>query len=285
MDIFVKKLSGHSGCELDLLKVDEIFVVRKSSSQKSYNQRLRKQCVKQMKFISSGIYAPKVVNHSTKNGLFSFDMEFVQGKTLAQYSSTILITEIADFIRLLFKTLYNENVECNPNANIIFTKKIEELETKLYERTNLKDAFCKLKSFDWKYIYKSPCHGDLTLENIVISPNKKVYLIDFLDSFYNSWMIDIAKLLQDLDIGWSFRNQEKNTTRDLRLLVAKEALIEEIQKMENSEIIIDAIYHLLLLNIVRIYPYTQDEKTLVFLNKAIEKTLKKLEKNKEEVRV
>lgn len=285
MNSFVKKLSGHSGCELDLLKIDENFVVRKSSSDKSYNQRLRKQCIKQMKFVSFGIFAPKIINHSTKNGLFYFDMEFIHGKTLAQYSSTILITEIADFIRLLFKNLYSKNVEFNPCANIIFTKKINELEKKLFNRHNLKLAFNKLKSFDWKYMYKSPCHGDLTLENIIITPNKQVYLIDFLDSFYNSWMIDVAKLLQDLEIGWSFRNQEKNVTRNLRLLVAKEALIEEIKKMENSEIIIDTIYHLLLLNIVRIYPYTQDEKTFDFLDKAIEKTMKNLNEIKEGVKV
>lgn len=123
---------------------------------------------------------------------------------------------------------------------------------------------------------KSPCHGDLTLENIIVSSTKKLYLIDFLDSFYDSWMIDLAKLLQDLELGWSFRNYEENMTRNLRLLVAKETLFEEINKMDNSEVIIETLYHLLLLNVLRIYPYAKDKKTLSFLDKSLNTIMKKI---------
>lgn len=273
MEVFIKKLFGHSGCELSLMSLDEKLIVRKTSADKIYNERLKNQCIKQLKFKAKGIYAPAVRKHSINKGIFFFDMDFVYGITLAKYSSTVSLPEIADFTELLFKNLYSFHKRPNPNANAIFSKKIAELEKTLSNYANLAGAFSMLKNFDWQYVYKSPCHGDLTLENIIVTPNKKLYLIDFLDSFYDSWMIDVAKLLQDLDLKWSFRHQEPNMTRELRLLIAKEAIINKIKKMENSEILLETIYHLLLLNVIRIYPYTKDEKTLDFLNKAVEKII------------
>lgn len=129
-NVFIKKLNGYSGCELDLLKINEQLVIRKLSKESTYNKRLKRQCIKQLKFIASDILTPKIFNYSYRNGLFYFDMEFVQGKTLADYSSTISINEIKDFIRLLFKNLHKDNFKYDSSANIIFNKKIEELESK-----------------------------------------------------------------------------------------------------------------------------------------------------------
>lgn len=282
---FIKKLEGHSGCSLKLLKIDDLFFVRKISGELNYNRRLKKQYSKQNKFLPEKIFTPKIINKGFENECFYFDMQFIQGKTLAEYSSSILITEIADFTRLFFKNLYNQNNLLNPQANIIFNNKITELKSKIRQTENVKLAIKLLEKFNWSYVYKSPCHGDLTLENIIITTDKKLYLIDFLDSFYNSWLIDIAKLFQDLELGWSFRNQENDVTRNLRLLVAKEAILEEIKKMEHSEMIIETVYYLLLINILRIYPYTQDEKTFLFLENAIQKILSTLDKVKRGVAV
>jgi hypothetical protein len=49
-----------------------------------------------------------------------------------------------------------------------------------------------------------PCHGDLTLSNVLVSPTKnKVSLIDFLDSFVDTPLVDLAKIRQDTKHGWS----------------------------------------------------------------------------------
>ena len=121
---------------------------------------------------------------------------------------------------------------------------------------------------------------NLTLENIIITYNKQIYLIDFLDSFYNSWMLDIAKLLQDLELKWSFRNIELSVNQALRIEIAKEALIEEILKLRDGKNKLFTIYHLLLLNILRIYPYTKDEKTFDFLDNAIKELIIKIDNKK-----
>ncbi len=266
----LKKLNGHSGCFINLIKDGESIYVSKMSKDINYNYRLKMQCKKQKSFVPThGVYSPRVHSYGYKSDLFYFNMQFVQGKTMAEYTNDIKVSEIVDFIRLLFKNLYNNNDKVCLKAEKIFNEKILTLEKTTQGNKNLQNTFIILKNFNWSKVQKSFCHGDLTLENIIITPDKNLYLIDFLDSFYNSWMIDIAKILQDLELNWSFRNDIITSNRSLRLQIAKEALIEELLKTDDGKDKLFTIYHILLLNIVRIYPYTTDKKTLIFLNSAI----------------
>lgn len=50
-----------------------------------------------------------------------------------------------------------------------------------------------------------PCHGDLTLNNIIFNAADGITLIDFLDTFLESPLQDVAKILQDYRFGWSLR--------------------------------------------------------------------------------
>ena len=84
-------------------------------------------------------------------------------------------------------------------------------------------------------------------------------------------MVDVAKLLQDLELGWSYRYDNKSPNLQLRLLVAKEALIETLSAMPNGQDIIIKVYYILLLNVMRIVPYAHDDVTKEFLEKSIEK--------------
>ena len=55
------------------------------------------------------------------------------------------------------------------------------------------------------------CHGDMTLSNMIFNDNE-VYLIDFLDSFIETPLMDIVKLRQDTKYNWSYLliNDNKN---------------------------------------------------------------------------
>lgn len=280
--IVVKNLKGHSGCEILLCKKDETIFVRKKSSNIMYNCRLKKQYKKQKKYNSTiEIATPKIISSGYENGLFYFDMEFIRGKTLAEYIQNIRVNEISDYIKYLFDGLYYKNAKYCKNANQIFNKKINNLINTLENSAKLNFAFEILNKFNWTKVYKSPCHGDLTLENVLISNENKIYLFDFLDSFYNSWMFDIAKLLQDLELKWSFRNCSITTTQELHILIAKEALIKRILELPNGKDYLETIYHILLLNTLRIYPYTTDKKTIAYLDNSIEYLIKKLQNRTE----
>ena len=272
MKNYKKDLEGHSGCKVVLINNGTNVFVRKTSGSISYNNRLTKQFIKQKKFFLKGIKTPDILQYGKdKNNLFYFDMEFVSGKTFAEYLPQLSTEEIKNYIKYIFDNIYLQPTEQNLSVQKIFTDKIIDLETKLTNYKNLKGAFLMLKKYDWTKICKSFCHGDLTLENIIITYNKQLYLIDFLDSFYNSWMIDIAKILHDIDLEWSYRNSNLTTNLALRLEIAKMALLDEILRLKNGQDIILSIYYVLLLNILRIYPYTTDNPTIIYLNNTVEK--------------
>ncbi len=279
----IKQLSGHSGCEVDLCKDGEEIFVRKSSGSEEYSHRLKKQFIKQKKFLLSTVQTPKILRYGTeKDGIFWFDMEFVNGITLAEYMHNIKVKEIVDLMKVLFSSLMIKDGKTNNKANELFGAKISSLKKKLgTENPLLKQAFAKLENFDFKQIPQTHCCGDLTLENIILAPTGKIYLIDLLDSFYNSWMIDVAKLLQDIDLGWSYRHIKRDYNLNLRLGIAKQALMDDILQIENGKTLLKNIYYVLLLNVLRIYPYTHDEETMNFLNAATEKVLNTIESMEE----
>lgn len=272
MQKYIKSLKGHSGCKIELIHNGKDIIVRKTSGSIDYNIRLKKQCVKQKIFSLQNIRTPKIYNYGkNEENLFYFDMEFVSGKTFAEYLPQLSTSEIKNYVECIFDNIFMQPIEKFFPASNAFMNKINILEANLTNQKNLSEAFELLKKYDWSLINKSFCHGDLTLENILITYDKKIYLIDFLDSFYNSWMIDIAKILQDVDLKWSYRNEKLTTNHALRLEIAKMTLIDKILNMKNGQEILSSIYHILLLNIIRIYPYTKDEVTFLYLDNAIDK--------------
>ncbi|AKL98628.1 hypothetical protein [Endomicrobium proavitum] len=272
----VKEFNGHSGCKVLLCRDADKFFVRKLSGSLTYNKRLRKQFIKQKKFTLPFVKTPEIYNYgySAKNELFFFDMEFVRGKALSDTIGILTATQIEAFIDLLFNSLQIKKSNVNKEANFIFQNKITRLSRIAGNKNRLiKQALNKLKRFDFSNIDQSDCCGDLTLENILISDDNKIYLIDLLDSFYNSWMIDVAKLLQDLDLHWSYRHCPPDINVNLKLLISKNILIQKILKLENGNTVLLQIYYILLLNVLRIAPYAKDKNTHAFIEKSIDKII------------
>ena len=267
----IQTLSGHSGCNLNLYKDNEKIFLRKDAGSISYNRRLKKQFIKQKNFNLEKIKTPKIFEYGfNESGIFYFDMEYINGMTLSEYMKQIKIKEIVDLVTLLFEALpITKSLSC-PHAQRIFQKKIADLISKPnIGNPIIKQSLNILKNYDFSNVPLSPCCGDLTLENIIINIGGGVYVIDLLDSFYNSWMIDVAKLLQDIELGWSYRKQIRDFGINLRLATAKQALFDNILALDSGQTYLITIYHVLLLNILRIYPYTKDKLTLDFFDNSL----------------
>ena len=58
---------------------------------------------------------------------------------------------------------------------------------------------------DWSAIPASSCHGDLTLENILLHQRRTVF-IDCDETFASSYWLDLSKLFQDVDGHWCLRH-------------------------------------------------------------------------------
>lgn len=271
-----RNLGGHSGCKILLCEEnDNKIFVRKISSDYEYNERLKLQAFKQESFADGQVKAPKVYAKGyTQDGLFYFDMEYIQGITMAEYMNTIEIGKVKNLVESLVTNILSPNSDSSAVDEDVFYNKISSLKEKLSNDNNhiIDEAIEMLISHSWNKFPKTFCHGDMTLENIIVKDGQ-MYLIDFLDSFYDCWIMDISTLLQDVQTLWSYRNQQDiNVNTLIRLMVFRDILIDTMNKM-SSGIIVEA-YYALLLKLIRIYPYTHDALTYEFLNRKTASVMK-----------
>ena len=130
-------LGGHSGCQIFLIEEDDGSVyVRKISKDKEYNSRLKIQSEKQASFSGDPIKAPKVLSTGyTDEGLYYFDMEYIQGVTLAEYIKTMEIGKVKGLVEALVSSLVPQkqveiSKEQQEKVKNVFDKKIADLHNK-----------------------------------------------------------------------------------------------------------------------------------------------------------
>jgi len=249
---------GLSGCHISLISDT---TVRKFSSSEEKNERLLAQIKKQQKFNElniENIRSPKVFNVYTDKRLYYYDMEFINGKLFSEYCFTAdkkSLDRLYRTIKIYLQSLTNYNVFFeNIEINNIIIKKIDELIkcTNKYENIlfQLKNDILRNNLV----IPKSNCHGDLTLTNLIILENEIVF-IDFLDSFIDSFFIDLIKLKQDLFYFW-FLDRNKHTTRiEQCCLYIWGLLYNDFKKYYDSQ----EMKILEKLNFLRIEPYLNDQ--------------------------
>ncbi|MGB9152481.1 MAG: phosphotransferase [Alphaproteobacteria bacterium] len=207
-------LRGFSGCRVVLVDTGQEVYVRKLAKDSDYNKRLLLQADKQKSFCSNEHFQAVKVRASGNlpSGIAYIDMDYVQGVTAAEMLEILPLTDIQHWAAMLLDMASSsaQGQTAKTVAPAIFHNKIADLKRDLTARKMMTPpvthAIGILQDRPWDAIPVSPCHGDLTLENIIVS-NGRFYLIDFLDSFADSWHIDVAKLLQDLIGGWSFRHK------------------------------------------------------------------------------
>jgi len=126
-----------------------------------------------------------------------------------------------------------------------------------------------LKSLDVDYnVPKSFCHGDLTFTNILFH-KKKLYLIDFLDSFVDTFLVDLCKLKQDLYYHWSIRLHDDT---NMRLYQSTNYIWKEMEERYEEYINTLAFDVLDVVNLLRIQPYLKDPNHQSILSHLIENT-------------
>lgn len=184
------ELKGLSGCKLELI---DKHTVRKTSKDEKYNNRLKKQCYKQILFYKlilnsdlKGLRVPEVYNEGyNADGLYFFDMEFIPNAL--PVSSRIM--QYNDWVYLL--SVIQEFIYMEKNYTT-------------FNRYSLHyEVYKKLNDCETLFVGKEPelvgtiCHGDLTTDNILFQKSTNTfYLIDFLDNYVDHYYFDIATLFQ-----------------------------------------------------------------------------------------
>tara|TARA_B100000287_G_C20545022_1_gene746199 strand:- start:247 stop:1023 length:777 start_codon:yes stop_codon:yes gene_type:complete len=252
----IKELKGNSGCGVFLIEDEERgLVVRKIAGSSLYSARLEQQYFKQKSFSHNLVKAPKIFKSGVDDDLFYFDMEYVKGESFHNFISTHTPAESLTILKSIF-SIYKSNG--NMEATEIINRKIDSLI--ILSGYNSLLRYCS--HFDWSGIPQSDCHGDLSLENIIIK-NNTPYLIDFLDSFIDTNLIDISKVFSDLMFGWSWR--KKNNFPFVKNIIILQELQANLTHAEK-----ELHKRLICLHLLRALPYSKDALTKDFLKKSLD---------------
>jgi tRNA A-37 threonylcarbamoyl transferase component Bud32 len=224
-------LTGHSGCSVVLIGSN---TVRKTSPGPEYDTRLRSQMMKQMEFRHDTLLTPRVTDFGiNSNGRFFFDMEYIRGENLCEVFRKQPVSKCNEIIRTI-SSLHIGNFKMNIR---------NEIEEKMKTIPATQEDFDIVLSCDW-LVDTGYCHGDLTFENVIVS-DSGVYLIDFLDSFVSTPVIDHSKILQDAFCHWSFGDG----------YVPVRKLLDVCEMFDTKQ-----NYGMLLVHLIRILPYANCKK-------------------------
>ena len=258
-----KLKTGLSGCSLELIN-DR--VLRKHSPSIEYNSRLLMQAEKQ-KVFSNRIYknvdAPKVYDIQSDY----FDMEYIPGNTFSEFFSTASVNDVEFVVQTLFDyfdSLISTSRMVDATNKIL--KKLESLKEKTFHKEYI-EFLRKYVESNKIIVPHTFCHGDLTFSNIIFHKNR-LFFIDFLDCYVDTFLSDLVKIKQDLDYFWALKTWNVHTHR-----------LEQIYRfawneLENrySSFMYEPFDILDVMNILRIEPYLTSEDQRVILDRIIKST-------------
>lgn len=129
-------------------------------------------------------------------------MEYINGQSMYDKCSHDLISRLAGIIcefakmpissHYSFDNTYIPNLESHikhakDNDSSINVRELEKLITDLS-----KEGFDSAKTF---------CHGDMSLSNVMVTPNNDIYLIDpnYKEESWNSYLLDLSKIRYSLN--------------------------------------------------------------------------------------
>lgn len=285
MEIEVK---GHSGCSIDIIQDASGLCILKSTYDKTYLNRLINQAKKQQRASEieyQHIRIPQIFNIDHDENHVSVKMEYIYSKNFIEYFETAGFEQISYFIKAL-KIFLEWEIKVSPIELIsknIFLNKFIDVKNKIEKNSLLKndkeimtiieESYKSFKKMEDMSIPIGHCHGDLTFSNILFNGNN-YFLIDFLDSFIESPIIDMVKLRQDSYYRWSaLMYKEKFDVCRFQIVTNKiDKLLNEY--FSQYSWYNQYYYYFQLMNLLRILQYAKEEKVILFLKQHIKNLLK-----------
>jgi hypothetical protein len=266
-------VKGNSGFGIEL--VDEL-TIRKSASGNQAS-RLQRQIEKQALFHhghrSGRVLTPKILRTSATASAFHADMEFVAAKDFVQFLSEADRHALDDFSTVM-ADFVSSNLAASQTADVSsdIRLKLEDLNRRGVPAIYIKAAETRCRGP--VSVPVGPCHGDLTLSNILFK-SPQFYLLDFLDCYVESPLQDIAKLRQDTQFGWSLQLYQADFNLP-RVQIALRYLDQSIEAAFASHDWYHRNYELFqFVNLMRVLPYCVESKTTELVTQAPDSMLKK----------
>jgi hypothetical protein len=190
-----------------------------------------------------------------------YDMEYISCLEMKKYLSLNKANKLVDFIMEVVYNLSKNTYEKDYTET--YRNKLSKFDFTKFEMPFTADELIdKLP----KVLPASEYHGDFTLENILYdTKNDKFVLIDPLTTEFDSFVFDLAKLRQDLVCKWFIRNDDVYLDSKLYLI------IDKIRQFVHIDIHND---YLLIMMLMRVLPYTTNEKDKEYLMKEVRRIWK-----------
>ena len=188
-----------------------------------------------------------------------YDMEYISCLEMKKYLSLNKANKLVDFIMEVVYNLSKNTYEKDYTET--YRNKLSKFDfTKFEMPFTAEELIDKLP----KVLPASEYHGDFTLENILYdTKNDKFVLIDPLTTEFDSYVFDLAKLRQDLVCKWFIRNDDVYLDSKLYLIIDK---LNNFVHNEN--------HYLLILMLMRVLPYTTNEKDKEYLMREVRRLWK-----------
>lgn len=281
---FARPLKGHSGAEVLLLGKWGVHVVRKTAASPGVNARLLGQSEKQRRLSLCGVAFPRVLTEGLdEDGRAFFEMEYVPARTVAQMVCEAMPFDEAEVLRALrrlFSLLSLTAGEGLPAA--LFHAKIAQIagsdHASLRGRAPAMAALAgRLHELCWEGIPQSLDHGDLTLENMLVS-QRGIVFIDCDACFASSYWLDAAKLFQDVAGHWCLRELYMSAPTGWALLNATGQLARLSRVLQALVAELDpglarCLPQLAALHLFRTLPYSRDDRLVAFVLRRISELL------------
>lgn len=174
----------------------------------------------------------------------SYDMEYIQHEDIKTYLTKNSIKYLYSFITMVLDKMSFQTIA--KDYTRIYEQKLSIFP---WEKYNLPFTADELHDKLPKILPSSEYHGDFTLENILFRINNGFILIDPLTTEYDSYVFDLAKLMQDIKCKWFIRNGDYYLDSKLNIL---ENLCKNYTHYND---------YLLILMLMRVLPYTNSDDT------------------------
>ena len=277
-------IQGHSGCDISIVTEDNELHIHKSTHDAGYVPRLVNQANKQIaasKTEYQHIRVPKIFEVQQSATDATIKMEYIYSKNFVEYFENAGFEQIKYLIGAI---KYFIDLEINASTmqtvpSTILTDKMADVARKVEKNVHLKDdaEAQELVRLSSEVINRvgdmempvGTCHGDLTFSNILFNGNN-YYLIDFLDSFIESPLLDIVKIRQDTAYLWSTLMYHKPFDK-VRLSIISERIDSAIDEYFTGKYEWYRLYYmpLQLMNFLRILQYGKEEKVIAYLKRVI----------------
>ena len=268
------ELYGNSGCKVELIESADRYIVRKSALSKKSSDNL----ISQYSLIrSSRISAFRLPHLISCSGIdserFSYEMEYISGDTAIGSiinSDGLKMDALLDCIKNHFtRPLQISTVDSTVARALLKLQSLqgvsslsEDIEGLLLSTRDYaaRDNMLPLATQDSEELADG-LHGDLSLENILITKEGIVYAIDLHRHYLNSILGDLTKILFDVIFYFSLTN---NVSLDEPGLAASALRLKRVETMLSQlslyRYLVDAriFKPLVAIECLRVLPYIHD---------------------------